>query len=557
MHLIQASTLRSTRSVYKKNSAKQSGGVVSLDQESHLLYDNHSLFIDNRATIGGAVYAVRSGLAFIDSVFSHNRATESGGALYILQSLEDITFQGFCNLTYNSADTGGAIYIVESILSLTDVNLLMSSRFNRLTIAFNKASDSGGGVYLYHSTFISVHLGSIASISSNNATNKGGGIYATNSLITCMEPFRRAETWPYQNLMIFANNSARQGGALYLKSATQLRILKTSTYLNPHKEKLNTSIYFVSNIAQYGTAIFVDDESYSNVCDSGYSVVKSTVTNNADCFIQVFSGIPLLGERSNAPNIVFTMGGNRKFTASDSTIIFGGLLDRCVPDPQRAEVLNSGYAQKDIDGFTYLKLISNMADTETDLVSSLPVRVCFCTPDGKADCSYEPPMIHVMKGKIFNVSLVATDQVNHTIPNVTVYSSLNHIGSSLGEGQSVQVTGDICTNLNFSIYSPHTSEELILYPEGPCRNAKRSQNRIHINFEPCTCPIGFQTNHKRNNCICVCNSKLYPYFTEEDVDSESLTRHGSFWASFINVTNSCNNSSGFLIYPYCPYDYCL
>ena len=72
-----------------------------------------------------------------------------------------------------------------------------------------------------------------------------------------MEPYGKAEnrTRPYQNLMIFANNSAQQGGALYLESAAQLRIIKTLTYLYPLKAKLNTSIYFASNEAQYGTAI--------------------------------------------------------------------------------------------------------------------------------------------------------------------------------------------------------------------------------------------------------------------------------------------------------------
>ena len=51
-------------------------------------------------------------------------------------------------------------------------------------------------------------------------------------------------------------------------------------------------------------------------------MIKSTVTSKADCFIQVFSGIAILVQRSDAPNIDF-----RNFTSS--TVIFGGLLDRC------------------------------------------------------------------------------------------------------------------------------------------------------------------------------------------------------------------------------------
>ena len=37
--------------MYKENSAKVSGGVVSIEQEGHMLYDNRSRFIHNRAAI--------------------------------------------------------------------------------------------------------------------------------------------------------------------------------------------------------------------------------------------------------------------------------------------------------------------------------------------------------------------------------------------------------------------------------------------------------------------------------------------------------------------------
>ena len=128
---------------------------------------------------------------------------------------------------------------------------------------------------------------------------------------------------------------------------------------------------------------------------------------------------------------------------------------------------------------------------------------------------------------------------------------------------SAQITQGSCTNLTFSIYSPHTSEELILYADDPCRNARASQTKLSARFQPCTCLIGFQPSSETNGCVCVCNSKLSPYFTDEDkFEIESLNRHGTFWVTFINNSHQCNtgscpNSNGFLIYPYCPLDYCL
>ena len=66
------------------------------------------------------------------------------------------------------------------------------------------------------------------------------------------------------------------------------------------------------------------------------------------------------------------------------------------------------------------------------------------------------------------------------------------------------MTKNACTNLTFSVTSPHLSEQLILYAEGPCKNASMSQGRVNITFLPCTCPIGFQPKNTTENCVCVC-----------------------------------------------------
>ena len=539
-------------SIYKENSAKQSGGAVFLDQGTHM-YDNHSLFVHNNATTGGALYAIASDVDLSDSVLSHNQARESGGAIYILQSQQEITFSGRCNLTHNSAGTaGGAIYAIESMLLPYGGDILHSKGFYELTIAYNEANGSGGGIYLDHSIFVSRSIGSIANVSSNRAKYKGGGVYATNSLITCTEPYRQAKNTPHQNILIFMNNSAQLGGGVYLTSAAQLRIQKA--YTSPYNKTLNTSIYFISNFAQNGTAIYVDDEMYPYTCDGSYNLKIDRDNSSNQCFFQVFSRISALGNMSKQPNIEFTT--KHRGNNSASPVIFGGLLDRCIPDPRRAEILTSGYIHTKIDEFTYLKLISNISDPE--MLSSSPVRVCFCTPDDKPNCSYEPPLIYRMKGEMFNVSLVAVDHMNHTIAQVAIHSYLKHTRSSLGEGQSLQVTQDACTNLTFSIRSHNHYEELILYPEGPCRNANGSLSRVRVHFTPCRCPIGFQNKQSRDDCVCVCDVRLSPYFSEAanncNRKTESLTREGNFWIDFINGTNG---SSGFLKHPYCPLDYCL
>ena len=252
-----------------------------------------------------------------------------------------------------------------------------------------------------------------------------------------------------------------------------------------------------------------------------------------------------------------------KFTQNDSTnsLIFGGLLDRCSIDRFAEIVIERehqiwSHSSKHINGVTFLKMISNLNDTVTIL--STPIHICFCTPSNRPDCSYTPPDYYVRKGEKFNVPLVAVDQVNHTMLNVTIHGYLKYAESGLDPGQTTQETKGGCTNLTFSISSPQcqSSEQLILYAEGPCRNANHSQKRVHVSFLPCECPRGFQAVGTENECECPCDPKLEPYVSGCNSTTKLLARDSSAWISYYDSGNN-SNSSGYLIYPYCPFDYCL
>ena len=92
---------------------------------------------------------------------------------------------------------------------------------------------------------------------------------------------------------------------------------------------------------------------------------------------------------------------------------------------------------------------------DTDGISSSPIQVCLCGPDGAVpNCDLQQMNISVMKGEIFEVSLVAVDQVNRTLPYIIVYSSLKYTESGLGEGQMAQVTAKECTVFSFNVFSP-------------------------------------------------------------------------------------------------------
>ena len=527
------STILINGSIFCNNFANLSGGAIATDHIGELM-DFGSQFINNRAITGGALSIVRSTMLMRGTILQKNKAQESGGAMYILQSLVKSHGSEICNLTHNLACDGGAIYAAESTL-----NIFWSGVY----VSYNLASNTGGGICLYHSNLNGQH-NSVTTIENNRANDSGGGIHAVDSLITMYH--NREYSKSPDGSIHFINNTAYKGSGVCLKSNSQIRVQKTGDFCLGKES--NVSIYFISNFADFGDAIYVVDETYFDVCSRGSSNHYSSIAT-ADCFIQVLSHTYVSVYEHNTTSIKFTSDNN----SNSGSIIVGGLLDRCIPDPHYAEILSDGFIHTEIDGWTYLKLISNINDT--NCISSSPVRLCFCTPDGIPDCDYEHPTINVMKGEHFNVSVMAVDQVNHTVKFVTIYASLTSTNSELGTGQSIQVTNNACTPLNFTIFSSLLYDYLIVYPEGPCRNESRSQRKILVKFLPCNCPTGFQSVGNNVNCECECNSELSPYFTGSKCDAQTgmLIREDTSWISYVNDSDV----SGYLTYPHCPFDYCL
>ena len=252
---------------------------------------------------------------------------------------------------------------------------------------------------------------------------------------------------------------------------------------------------------------------------------------------------------------------------SGSTL-YGGLLDRCAVSPF-AEVHNK-YPQdfKDRgDGIAYFKNVSTptyfnynisleiVIDTNLS-VSSDPVQVCLCLgADQNNDCPHQH-YTAVKKGQTFTLPVVAVDQVGQPV-SATIQTSLHFTESGLAEGQLAREIPAECTNLTFNIVSPHKSENLSLYAsDGPCKDAELSRATVDIHLLPCSCPIGLQESEMNStNCTCECHSNISQYMEHCDSHTGLLTKQPQTraWISYIND----NNLTGYLVYPNCPFDYCL
>ena len=112
-----------------------------------------------------------------------------------------------------------------------------------------------------------------------------------------------------------------------------------------------------------------------------------------------------------------------------------------------------------------------------------------------------------------------------------------------------------CTDLIYNVYSPHDSEQFMLMITDSDYNPYDTTN-IEVIFLRCTCPIGFQPSSEESNCNCVCESELFQYIRGCNLKTQSVIRATDAWIAYYYQNDSLSKP-GYIIYPHCPYDYCL
>ena len=523
--------------VIKKNVA--STGTMYM-MESKAIFSGNSSFSENL----GSFLAYGSIVTFMGcTIFNFSNsllepnALLQGGAITAFQS--EIAFYGKCILSNNTANYGGAIHATESKLYL----------FGEIKIQENRAAVSGGGIYLQQSEIVSNN--SNVTLFKNTARNRGGGIHAIGSSIR-LDFVNINDVYYAGSQLALMMNKAKEGGGLYLESNAKLYILRKEMmvlekFLRNLIHKIHplvniTALTFTANYADYGGAIYVADNTNFATCSSIQNKLNSTtsISTSLECFFQVL----LLNNYSSTEESVYLelyLKFKNNIANKSGATLYGGLLDRCIVSP----FANTIFAESDANDTLSLFMENN--DTE---ISSAPVRVCFCIMN-EPDCSYQPPPIKIKKGQTFNVTVAAVDQVSQGVQNATIRSSLYSKFGGLGENQLSQITTGNCTDLYYEIFSPNASEQLIMYAEGPCKDALPSQARLEINFIPCSCQIGFKPSSNPTRCTCECDPYLIlnGYITDCYPRTGGVVRKGNYWIAYLNTS--------YLVYLNCPLDYCL
>ena len=438
---------------------------------------------------------------------------EEGGALTAFQST--INFEGRTTFDNNQADYGGAIHSTESVLNITGTTI----------VSQNSATRNGGGIFLSQSK-VFCQPSSLLRLEYNIATQEGGGIYAVGSTIS-------VSIVTNETLLNIVGNVARRGGGLALNSNAKLYVLKQISF--------NAPIYAVQitdNSASLGGAFFVSDDSNSASCESP----------STGCFLQVLA--IHRNEMEDINTVALYISNNSAKWSASSAALYGGLLDRCTVSPL-AEV-HSRFPNNDIPDYMYngsgLDYFLDSTKITPDIITSEAVKVCFCF-NGFHNCSHLDPEIRVVKkGEPFVVSITAVDQVGQPVAG-EIQSSLMFTQSGLAEGQLFQEVTDKCNDLTFNVFSSEKYETLTLHANGPCKGADLSMKSVLLLFLPCTCPIGFQPVNFNSTCECECHHSISRYVICDD-------QTGSFVRQSVNVWISYSNTSGYLVYPNCPYGYC-
>ena len=191
---------------------KSCGGTVYLNSVNASI--SSSVFCNNNAKWGGAIYARNSHLAFFDNRFMSNSAKYEGGAIYYVNSTISSSVIEFNN---NNARRGGAIYI---------------------------GGPSSGSLFVMN-TF------------KNNTGTFGGAIYslANNVKVSCS---------------YFLNNTAKcnQGSSIYIMSGS----------LISHGNLFNNDTGFVAPISQvYGNCTFLNINVQNNRVNNTTKTVTQVV----------------------------------------------------------------------------------------------------------------------------------------------------------------------------------------------------------------------------------------------------------------------------------------
>ena len=474
------------------------GGAITLFA-THSFFSGSVNMLKNKAVHnGGAMYIYYSlgSLAFFKFVnFQHltlieNAAGSEGGAMYV--SRGDITLHGNIILTSNMAKIGGGIRADRSIITITGY----------CSLSWNSAKYGGAMNTLYGTVSV---LGP-TQLTHNTAEEDGGAMVVAGTVMQILKHVH------------FSFNSAQNGGAMFFENGASLN-LSAPRYFDG---RLLTSLF---NFAQQnGGAMYHRDNPSISQCS--YSDIGRDQRKLPDCYLQ----FQQLYYTYYSPIVVSVNDS----AGREGDFMFGGLMDRCKVREEHGET----YLYKNA-----IFIYPGSQPTKRE-VSSKPYSLCLCS----IKCiGSEVMQVEVYRGQKFKVPLLAKMQYGTT---ATIITAITSSTARLETYQTSQPLPDYCALLNYSVYSNESHEQVVLYPDGPCRDTGTARVVIDVTLLPC--PDGFTQSGE----ICTCEDRLHDYPVNCTIaDTPYLTKATgyNFWIGvfYVNAT-----FQGLVLCKSCPAEYC-
>ena len=538
---------------YPKNSASAAHAIYlkTTDPERKSLLDitmGATVFFVNLScsSHGGAVF-VDSGVINVGAkanvVFMHIKASVQGvhgGAVHIYNGQLNINTNASVHLCHNCASRGGAVYLYVGTKVIVNENANV--------LFYNNSAIRGGAVYSAFA-IMQIYTGTGLQFISNTADH-GGAVFIHSITNICSAIIVNNFA-----ALVFANNSAFQGGALYITpSSFTIEV------------GLESKLKFVNNtVIDVGGAVYSELQTASPCLFlvTDYSAVISFIGNNAKRSVgHHIYGSSMRSAKCDRVQVIFT---NR-----------------------RGKPYCWHWDKNNISQHINLVFQPDLNQTLSP-VSSVPWRVCLCDSNDRPQCASFSQIftsVSVYHGEIFTLSAYVVGYDFGTTVG-SVYAELDHQNSSSHLEQSqynIQLVNSskVCTSLKYTVYTIRTTTATIIVLPPSIYSTRKYGNHnnmirscisdyfsngqfgciyqellttpvfVNVTLLP-GCPPGLTLRDDNTKCSC------YSVLTD-DVFQCFVRNKGGYivWNNtvWINATFNGSQSNGIIYNSFCPLHYC-
>lgn len=287
-----------------------------------------------------------------------------------------------------------------------------------------------------------------------------------------------------------------------------------------------------NSAVHYGGAIYHQDSITTAQCDFRKSthVTSVQVLSLSYCFLQLSEG-----------NEFGRIYSYTDAAQEDGSFLYGGLLDKC----RSKNYNNPSVILYDWFEYYILDELVVSPNTTSRPIASEVYQLHFCYSRLEYNSSTRHSSVAVFRGQRFSVFLLAIGQGE--LPISTPVTAI----TMLKIPQNTQTLRRECSELTYNLYSVESSEELVLYTDGPCR--ERGLSGVLINVTLLSCPNGFTQAGE----VCLCEERLRVYDVSCSIDESILITKNSGSNFWMGVALHENGSyRGLILYQACPTEYC-